>query len=126
MTVPRSGALGTAVLNGYLYAFAGDNEPNVHNTVEKAFINPDGTLGAWSLESDILLDRVNHTGCAQSNRHVYLTGGYDIEATSDDVQMAGVYYLIAGDCNCDGVVDIGDVVYLISYLFRNGPPPGCL
>jgi len=28
-----------------------------------------------------------------------------------------------GDCNGDGVVDIGDVVYEINYLFRNGPPP---
>ena len=31
----------------------------------------------------------------------------------------------AGDCNCDGKVDVGDVVYLINYLFRGGPPPGC-
>jgi len=28
-----------------------------------------------------------------------------------------------GDVNCDGVVDIGDVVYTINYLFRFGPPP---
>ena len=30
---------------------------------------------------------------------------------------------ICGDCNEDGVVNIADVVYLISYLFQNGPPP---
>jgi len=29
----------------------------------------------------------------------------------------------AGDNNGDGVVDVGDVVYLINYLFRGGPPP---
>jgi hypothetical protein len=28
-----------------------------------------------------------------------------------------------GDANADGIVDIGDVVYLISYLYRGGPPP---
>jgi hypothetical protein len=28
-----------------------------------------------------------------------------------------------GDANCDGMVAAGDVVYLINYLFRNGPPP---
>jgi hypothetical protein len=28
-----------------------------------------------------------------------------------------------GDINCDGVVDIGDVVYLVSWLFIGGPPP---
>ena len=28
-----------------------------------------------------------------------------------------------GDSNADGIVDIGDVVYLIGYLYRNGPAP---
>ena len=28
-----------------------------------------------------------------------------------------------GDCNCDGIVDIGDVVYVLAYLYRGGPPP---
>jgi hypothetical protein len=28
-----------------------------------------------------------------------------------------------GDVNANGVIDVGDVVYLINYLFRNGPVP---
>ena len=32
---------------------------------------------------------------------------------------------ICGDCNGDFVVDVGDVVYLISWLYRGGPPPLC-
>ena len=28
-----------------------------------------------------------------------------------------------GDVNCDGIVDVGDVVYTINYLFKHGPPP---
>jgi subtilisin family serine protease len=28
-----------------------------------------------------------------------------------------------GDCNVDLVVDLGDVVYLISYIYQGGPPP---
>ena len=28
-----------------------------------------------------------------------------------------------GDVNCDGVVSIGDVQYLVNYLFYGGPPP---
>jgi len=28
-----------------------------------------------------------------------------------------------GDCNGDGVIDVGDVVYLLNYLFKNGPAP---
>ena len=34
-----------------------------------------------------------------------------------------ISYPDCGDCNCDGVVDVGDVVYLIGYLYRGGPPP---
>ena len=29
----------------------------------------------------------------------------------------------AGDCNNDGIIDVGDVVYLINYLFKAGPEP---
>ncbi|KPK74594.1 MAG: hypothetical protein AMJ89_05880 [candidate division Zixibacteria bacterium SM23_73] len=25
--------------------------------------------------------------------------------------------------NCDGVVNVGDLVYLATYLFQSGPPP---
>jgi hypothetical protein len=31
---------------------------------------------------------------------------------------------IEGDASGDGSVDIGDVVFLVSYLYRQGPPPG--
>jgi len=31
-----------------------------------------------------------------------------------------------GDVNRDGVIDLGDVVYLITYLYKNGPAPDCL
>jgi hypothetical protein len=35
--------------------------------------------------------------------------------------------LLAGDANCDSMVDISDVVYLIAYIFSGGQPPcaGC-
>lgn len=33
------------------------------------------------------------------------------------------YEIACGDCNCDGAVDVADVVYLINYLFKNGPEP---
>jgi hypothetical protein len=41
--------------------------------------------------------------------------------TSDDYFSIADY--VAGDANGSGEVETGDVVYLISYLFRNGPPP---
>jgi hypothetical protein len=30
---------------------------------------------------------------------------------------------LCGDANADGGVDLGDAVYLVNYLFRDGPPP---
>jgi hypothetical protein len=30
---------------------------------------------------------------------------------------------ICGDCNADGIIDIGDITYLINYLFKDGQPP---
>ena len=35
--------------------------------------------------------------------------------------MQGVY--VGGDANGDNLVDIADVVYLINYLYKGGPPP---
>ena len=29
------------------------------------------------------------------------------------------------DVNCDGAIQVGDVVYLVNYLYRAGPPPPC-
>ncbi|MGB7060972.1 MAG: hypothetical protein WBF13_01295 [Candidatus Zixiibacteriota bacterium] len=31
----------------------------------------------------------------------------------------------AGDPNCDGVINLGDVVSLVNYLYKGGPAPGC-
>jgi len=31
--------------------------------------------------------------------------------------------LTCGDANNDGIVNVGDVVYLINYLYKNGPTP---
>jgi hypothetical protein len=30
-----------------------------------------------------------------------------------------------GDANADGKVNVGDAVYIISYVFRGGPAPIC-
>ena len=28
-----------------------------------------------------------------------------------------------GDANCDGIVNLGDIVYLVNYCYKGGPPP---
>lgn len=44
----------------------------------------------------------------------------------DDIRvLAYESGITCGDVNHDGEIDIEDVVFLISYLFLNGPPPDC-
>jgi hypothetical protein len=33
------------------------------------------------------------------------------------------HYCEVGDVNCDGIINVGDVVFLVNYLYRSGPPP---
>ena len=42
-----------------------------------------------------------------------------------ELQAGFVYSAVVkcGDANADGTIGLGDVVYLISYLYKNGPPP---
>ena len=35
----------------------------------------------------------------------------------------GISQFICGDCNGDEIVDVGDVVYLVNYLYKNGSAP---
>ena len=37
--------------------------------------------------------------------------------------LASGYTYVYGDANSDGVVTVGDVVYLVNYLYRQGLPP---
>ncbi len=56
-----------------------------------------------------------------SNQNVYVTG------TSFGVGYTTIKYVFSsiqcGDANGDGNVTISDVVYLVAYLFKGGPPP---
>jgi hypothetical protein len=46
------------------------------------------------------------------------------EATNDPVTLhVDLYIWTWGDCNCDGIIDIDDIVYIIMYLFADGPDP---
>ncbi|MGB2769623.1 MAG: dockerin type I repeat-containing protein [Candidatus Zixiibacteriota bacterium] len=60
-----------------------------------------------------------------------LDGDGDIDLVTsndytDDItilfNLTNTYY-VAGDANGDGLVDVGDVIYLINYLYKGGTPP---
>ena len=55
--------------------------------------------------------------------NVYVTGVSYSSLTDDDYAIAKYVQFLRGDANKDGQVAIGDVIFLINYLFRGGPAP---
>ena len=48
--------------------------------------------------------------------------GYNLYGDPALVRV-GISQFTRGDCNGDGIIDLGDVVYLINYLYKGGLPP---
>jgi hypothetical protein len=46
-----------------------------------------------------------------------------VTSNRDSDNLSVLLNFLRGDCNSDGVIDIADVVYLLNYLFINGPAP---
>lgn len=64
-----------AAIDGYLYAFGGGRHGYRTASVERALINPDGSLGSWVADRSLPEGRTNH-GMAVSGNRVYVVGGY--------------------------------------------------
>jgi hypothetical protein len=56
---------------------------------------------------------------------IMLIGSACAEATpsADRILVPRISLSENGDINCDGVIDVGDAVYITNYLYRSGPPP---
>ncbi|MGB2803941.1 MAG: FG-GAP-like repeat-containing protein [Candidatus Zixiibacteriota bacterium] len=59
------------------------------------------------------------------DRYYWKVRAYDnwgAETWSDEISWHFIYF-IRGDVTGDGAVDVGDVVFLVNYLYRGGPAP---
>ncbi|MBI5892366.1 MAG: hypothetical protein HZB79_01740 [Deltaproteobacteria bacterium] len=78
--------------NGWIYAIGGANGEhgsNLLNTVERAKINPDGSLGAWILEKNKMFSSRRGVTGAASMGYIYAIGGFNGEFL-DTVERAKV------------------------------------
>jgi uncharacterized delta-60 repeat protein len=55
--------------------------------------------------------------------NVYVAGHSSSGETAEDYLIIKYCQATRGDTNRDGIIDLGDVVFLINYLYKNGPAP---
>ena len=84
------GLLGAVAYKGYLYVLGGVDSSSVYyNDVQYAAINPDGTVGTWSLTASFINAR-GGLGAFASGGYMYILGGYDGTTYYNDVQYAPI------------------------------------
>jgi hypothetical protein len=119
------------------YNGASTNKPAPPDTTKKEsswiWRAPDGVEWTWPAQgvSNLRIDSLSvsteiYDDSTGGISHVSLTGANG--AKSDPISFTildiefGLSY-ICGDCNTDGVANITDAVYLITYIFGGGPSP---
>lgn len=60
---------------------------------------------------------VTLTAAVRSSQGIPLDGDYSWSFTTTTDR---------GDCNCDGIIDLADVIFLLNYLYKGGPAPAPL
>ncbi len=73
MNLPRAGFAAVAI-SGWVYAVGGYTDNGVTNTVEKALINADGTLGKWTFTTPLTVPRAD-LAVVEDSGWIYALGG---------------------------------------------------
>jgi hypothetical protein len=112
--------------DGQLYQLAATPGPNIQD--------PDSML-----DRSIVLTAQKIDAGTDANRNAYFTvvhaiapggGGRGLADLQEYVDSARVItnrmtQELCGDVNDDGIVNVGDVVYVVGYLYKSGPVPIC-
>jgi hypothetical protein len=120
-------------LNGELYQLAATPGVNIHypdSVADRAVVLtaemiPAGTDTAF--ESEFILIEASIAGdpgigLAELQAHIDDTRNILIPELNE-LGLFSKEFPICGDCNVDTIVNVGDLVFLATYLFLNGPPP---
>lgn len=80
----------TVTYNGYIYAIGGDTQGTNINTVERAPLNSNGTVGTWISSGTLPENRADHAAFAY-NGYMYIVGGFIGGGSySADVKFAAI------------------------------------
>ncbi len=108
------------------FTWSASTDSDLHDVISYTlFYSPDSTFSTTISIGD--LDTTSYTLTEPlSNGNIYFwkvkaIDGFGGETTSNQVFTCST--LLMGDANSDGNIDVGDAVYLITYVFRGGPPP---
>jgi hypothetical protein len=110
--------------NDMFYVYVSNNGGTSWTTVQT--IGP-MSLGGWTEYSFMVGDFVQPSANVKVRFEASdLNAGSVVEAGVDAFDVK-VYECgpARGDVNADGTIDVGDVVYLINYMFKGGPEPAC-
>lgn len=83
--------------------------------------HPDSTV----IHDSLLISQ--YTDTLVIGRHYWKVRAFDnhsAERWSDETWSFDAF--VRGDANADGIINLGDIVYLINFLFRSGAPPNPL
>lgn len=126
LNVARSGHA-AMIVGGYLYVVGGHDGSGAIGSVERAVINPDGTIGAFSLVtgSPLLAPRYDHVGLVSGNT-LYVLGGSNGASSLNTIEQATISadgtigsFTTVGGMNLNtarsgaGCVVMGSSLYLI-------------
>lgn len=75
---------------GYIYVLGGSNSSGFLNSVERAKVNHDGSLGSWQMASSMITAR-RGLAAVSVGGYVYALGGYDVHSSPlNSVERAAI------------------------------------
>jgi hypothetical protein len=89
--------MGSAYYNGYMYLVGGTDGTSVFNTIFYARANADGSVGAWTTNTNNYPQSLDDVRVVAVNGYLYIVGGQTVGGT----RQTTVYY---GKINSDGSI----------------------